>query len=102
METRGESVRSNIACIFGLKQSQNLFEIKETELNDDILDEYSLKRENLDENQLKMFKLDGYISSCAHGCGRSSADRQFFYINSRPVDNPKVYFFFLIRLISFY
>lgn len=90
METRGESVKSNIACIFGIKQTQNLFEFKDSSIDDEILEEYGLKRENLDDTQLEMFKFEGFISSCAHGSGRSSVDRQFYYINSRPVDNPKI------------
>ncbi|CAH0729605.1 unnamed protein product, partial [Brenthis ino] len=35
-------------------------------------------------------ELIGYISSCAHGSGRSSTDRQFFYVNSRPCEPTKV------------
>ncbi|XP_023936432.2 mismatch repair endonuclease PMS2 [Bicyclus anynana] len=40
-------------------------------------------------------KLIGFISSCAHGSGRSSTDRQFFYVNSRPCEPTKV-----IKLIN--
>jgi DNA mismatch repair protein PMS2 len=32
----------------------------------------------------------GYISKSAHGEGRSSSDRQFFYVNSRPCVQPRV------------
>nr|AAC19245.1 mutL homolog PMS2 [Drosophila melanogaster] len=32
------------------------------------------------------FQLEGFISSCRHGAGRSSRDRQFFFVNSRPCD----------------
>ena len=31
-----------------------------------------------------------YGRSCSWGCGRGAGDRQFFYINGRPVDLPKV------------
>lgn len=37
----------------------------------------------------------GFISSCAHGSGRSSTDRQFFFVNSRPCEPTKV-----IKLIN--
>ncbi|XP_071519372.1 mismatch repair endonuclease PMS2-like [Panulirus ornatus] len=37
-----------------------------------------------------MFTLEGYMSSCAHGQGRSAADRQFYFINSRPCDPARV------------
>ncbi|CAH2237901.1 mismatch repair endonuclease PMS2 isoform X1 [Pararge aegeria] len=40
-------------------------------------------------------KVTGFISSCAHGSGRSSTDRQFFYVNSRPCEPIKV-----IKLIN--
>lgn len=32
----------------------------------------------------------GFISSCAHGSGRSSSDRQFYYVNSRPCEPTKI------------
>ncbi|KAM3966185.1 mismatch repair endonuclease PMS2 [Aphomia sociella] len=35
-------------------------------------------------------RFTGYISSCAHGSGRSSTDRQFFYVNSRPCEPTKI------------
>jgi DNA mismatch repair protein PMS2 len=35
-------------------------------------------------------KIAGLISSATWGQGRSSADRQFYYINGRPVDLPVV------------
>ncbi|ROT82921.1 hypothetical protein C7M84_023906 [Penaeus vannamei] len=34
--------------------------------------------------------LEGFISSCEHGQGRSASDRQFYFINSRPCDPAKV------------
>ena len=36
------------------------------------------------------FKITGYISKPDHGMGRSSADRQFLYINKRPCELSKV------------
>lgn len=38
----------------------------------------------------KPFDFDGFISSCAHGNGRSTTERQFFYVNSRPCEPNKV------------
>uniref|UniRef100_A0A0N5CJ22 DNA_mis_repair domain-containing protein n=1 Tax=Thelazia callipaeda TaxID=103827 RepID=A0A0N5CJ22_THECL len=37
-----------------------------------------------------LFKISGYVSSCVHGQGRSTADRQFIYFNKRPVDYAKL------------
>lgn len=45
---------------------------------------------------LPLFTLNsvsGFISHCTHGVGRSSTDRQFFFINWRPCDPAKVYIF---------
>lgn len=36
------------------------------------------------------FSLSGYVSKLELGCGRASSDRKFLYINTRPVDLPKV------------
>lgn len=47
------------------------------------------------KNVASPIEFAGFISSCAHGCGRSSTDRQFFYINNRPCEPTKV-----IKLIN--
>ncbi|CAF5098908.1 unnamed protein product, partial [Rotaria socialis] len=39
---------------------------------------------NDDEN--REFKFDGFISRPQHGSGRSSTDRQYLYVNNRPID----------------
>lgn len=50
-----------------------------------------------------IFELDGYISSCDHSGGRSSKDRQFYFINSRPCEPLKVleFIFIFINLSIF-
>ncbi|GFZ19434.1 DNA mismatch repair protein [Actinidia rufa] len=35
-------------------------------------------------------KVDGYLSRSGYGSGRNLGDRQFFFVNGRPVDMPKV------------
>lgn len=35
-------------------------------------------------------KVEGYVSKVGAGVGRSDNDRQFFFINGRPFDLPKV------------
>lgn len=37
-----------------------------------------------------LFRLNGFVSKCEHGSGRSTTDRQFFFINGRPCDHSKV------------
>lgn len=77
MSTHGvQSYIDNISSIFGPKQRTDLIEMKMTEDDDDPV-----------KNR---FKLEGWISSCSHGSGRSSKDRQFFYVNSRPCEPKQV------------
>jgi hypothetical protein len=45
------------------------------------------------------FQLEGCISSCAHGQGRSTTDRQFFYVNSRPCEPTKVKYCNSVRAV---
>ena len=35
-------------------------------------------------------RLAGYVSRCAHGSGRSTVDRQYYYCNGRPFELPRV------------
>lgn len=35
-------------------------------------------------------KVEGFVSKSGYGSGRNMGDRQFFYVNGRPVDMPKV------------
>ncbi|RKP35431.1 DNA mismatch repair protein MutL [Dimargaris cristalligena] len=35
-------------------------------------------------------RIDGYVSLPRSGCGRSGTERQFYYVNGRPCDLPKV------------
>lgn len=75
--------------------------IDENDLNIDFLDhEIELSEDSSNDipefscdNQRKNkqpFNFNGYISTCLHGSGRSTGDRQFFYINSRPCEPKKV------------
>lgn len=78
MTTHGvQSYSDNISAIFGPKQRTDLVELK-MEVNDS---------QDADKGR---FKLEGWISSCSHGSGRSSKDRQFFYVNSRPCEPKQV------------
>jgi DNA mismatch repair protein PMS2 len=84
----GETVRDNIACIFGAKQVHSLMEFLPKMPSETILQEYGISGGSaLTESP---FQLEGCISSCAHGQGRSTTDRQFFYVNSRPCEPTKV------------
>ncbi|CAK1586334.1 unnamed protein product [Parnassius mnemosyne] len=125
--------KDNIACIFGLKQLQNLLDIKtdyipnikenifkglsgevkiseesikvedtEIDLSEDSNDAENTEVINSQDSVLNsqksqgyknvppLVEVAGYISSCAHGCGRSSTDRQFYFVNSRPCEPTKI------------
>lgn len=43
------------------------------------------------DTQNNPFRIAGYVSKPDHGMGRSSADRQFLYINKRPCELAKVF-----------
>lgn len=101
LTTTGSSVLDNIISIFGHKQAKDLVRIKSpTEDGTDEgqytqqsladLDNSSsvaeLKQPELDNLNLSRFKIEGFISNIDLHCARSAKDRQYFYINSRPVE----------------
>lgn len=104
-QTHGShDVLANISAIFGSRQVNDILELKSPLINDDgitkkvdeLMEELqedlgdSIKLTHDDVAQILQSKLEGYISSCAHGSGRSSKDRQYFYVNSRPCDPKNV------------
>lgn len=89
------SVLDNITAVFGAKQSTNLVKLKDPindgeQLSESILEELNVSTDitvkELEKIDFNRFKIDGWISSCRHGSGRTAKDRQFFYINSRPCE----------------
>lgn len=98
------SMLENIVAVFGAKQKNDLLEIRQPIEPDEKLTQEIIKsldssidirEDDIDSLGLHRFKFDGYISSCNHGSGRSSRDRQFFFINGRPCE-PK----HIIKLIN--
>ncbi|UYV62634.1 PMS2 [Cordylochernes scorpioides] len=79
------SVKDTITCIFGAKQLSSLVEFQQTSPSAAVLQEFSVK-----ESDPSLFSVTGYVSSCVHGKGRPASDRQFYYVNSRPCDLPKI------------
>lgn len=51
--------------------------------------EFGLDATKIDSKE-SLFKITGYVSKPDHGMGRSSADRQFLFINKRPCELSKV------------
>ncbi|XP_034525682.1 mismatch repair endonuclease PMS2 isoform X2 [Ailuropoda melanoleuca] len=81
------SIKENIASVFGQKQLQSLIPFAQLPPSDSVCEEYGLSPADAVQT---LFHISGFISHCAHGVGRSSADRQFFFINGRPCDPAKV------------
>ncbi|KAB0391379.1 hypothetical protein E2I00_008647, partial [Balaenoptera physalus] len=83
----GSSMKENIGSVFGQKQLQSLIPFVQLPPSDTVCEEYGLSSSQALHN---LFCISGFISHCAHGVGRSSTDRQFFFINRRPCDPAKV------------
>ncbi|XP_054090702.1 mismatch repair endonuclease PMS2 isoform X1 [Zeugodacus cucurbitae] len=103
MQTHGSrDVLANVGAVFGNRQASELLPLKSIFGGDQALTEDGLRAElqselgtddsmqitaeDVAQLNANNFKLEGYVSSCNHGAGRSSKDRQYFYINSRPCD----------------
>ncbi|KAL1423401.1 hypothetical protein MTO96_021156 [Rhipicephalus appendiculatus] len=82
-----QAVRERIATVYGAKEAAKLLEIQQCSPTEEILEEFSLTESLVEASGARV---EGYISSCAHGSGRSSADRQFVFVNSRPCEMPKL------------
>jgi len=83
LSTNGNgTIRENITNVFGAKILTSL-EPLNLHLEIDI-------RHIGGKRTTESIDIVGYISKCSHGEGRSSSDRQFFYINSRPCTQVKV------------
>lgn len=80
-----DDVQDNINSVFGKKALDGIVKLELKPPDETVLQEYNLSSDvNID------FDWECYVSSCDHTIGRSSADRQFFYVNSRPCDLTKV------------
>lgn len=76
-------MRENIINIFGAKQISTLIDVEIIKPNETLLSEYEIQV--LPEVELP-FTFEFFISSVIHGSGRSTTDRQFFFINGRPCE----------------
>uniref|UniRef100_A0A8D0AFV0 PMS1 homolog 2, mismatch repair system component n=1 Tax=Sander lucioperca TaxID=283035 RepID=A0A8D0AFV0_SANLU len=82
-----QNMRDNIGAIFGPKQLQSLLPFEQVSPTENVIEEYGLKDAELPK---QLFSMTGFVSRGDHGVGRSSTDRQFFFINNRPCDPLKV------------
>ncbi|NXD79870.1 PMS2 endonuclease, partial [Halcyon senegalensis] len=85
--TGSPSLKENIGAVFGQKQLQSLIPFVQLPPNEAVCEEYGLSPTDTPQN---LYSITGFISRCDHGVGRSTTDRQFFFINQRPCDPAKV------------
>jgi DNA mismatch repair protein PMS2 len=71
--------------LFGSKQMGVLRQLEQADLNEGELAELGWRGP-----AAPCVRLVGWLSSCVHGEGRASPDRQFYYINSRPCDPTRI------------
>ncbi|XP_032229568.2 mismatch repair endonuclease PMS2 [Nematostella vectensis] len=89
VSTHGSSqIKDNITAVFGPKQVQSLLPFKQLQPSEEDCTELNLSV--VSNSESNPFTITGFISKADHGSGRSSSDRQFFFINKRPCDLPKV------------
>ncbi|XP_072168413.1 mismatch repair endonuclease PMS2-like [Diadema setosum] len=81
------TMKDSITNVFGSKQMQSLLEFNQCEPTAEMCEEFGIKPEKLGKIP---FSMTGFISKSDHGQGRSAADRQYYFINRRPCDFPKV------------
>ncbi|NXD03027.1 PMS2 endonuclease, partial [Certhia familiaris] len=81
------SLKENIGAVFGQKQLQSLIPFVQLPPSEAVCEEYGLNPAAMPQN---LYSITGFISRCDHGVGRSTTDRQFFFINQRPCDPAKV------------
>jgi len=86
-------VKENIVSVFGVKQLASLVDVSLVKPEPVICEEFGLK--DYVEEELPFDFQQFLISSATHGSGRSSSDRQFYYINNRPCEPSK-----LIKLVN--
>ncbi|NXK47642.1 PMS2 endonuclease, partial [Chauna torquata] len=85
--TGSPSLKENIGAVFGQKQLQSLIPFVQLPPNEAVCEEYGLSATDMPQN---LYSITGFVSRCDHGVGRSTTDRQFFFINQRPCDPAKV------------
>ncbi|KAJ7305868.1 hypothetical protein JRQ81_010234 [Phrynocephalus forsythii] len=88
VSTSGAStLKENIGAVFGHKQVQSLVPFVQLSPSDLVCEEYGLDPAEMPTH---FYTITGFLSRCDHGIGRSTTDRQFFFINQRPCDPAKV------------
>ncbi|XP_018397307.1 PREDICTED: mismatch repair endonuclease PMS2 [Cyphomyrmex costatus] len=80
-----DNVLNNVNSVFGKKSLNGIVKLELQPPDETVLQEY-----NLPNDITVDFDWECYVSTCDHTVGRSSPDRQFFYVNGRPCDLTKI------------
>ncbi|XP_012531752.1 mismatch repair endonuclease PMS2 [Monomorium pharaonis] len=80
-----DDVLDNVNSVFGKKSVDGIVKLELQPPDEAMLQEY-----NLHNDPVIDFDWECYVSTCDHTIGRSSPDRQFFYVNGRPCDLAKI------------
>ncbi|KAF8551157.1 DNA mismatch repair protein MutL [Imleria badia] len=84
------SIRTSVLAVWGSKALENIVDL---DLSFDVETEKSVLRRVDPDNDISVVtpvKVQGLISKFAVGAGRTSVDRQFFFVNGRPFNPGKV------------
>jgi DNA mismatch repair protein PMS2 len=86
------STKDNIASVFSAKMLQSLLPLDlKFELNPSALPNHTTRNWTAQENEFSQeVRIVGHISRPVVGEGRQAADRQLFFVNSRPCGLPQV------------
>ncbi|KAG8215650.1 hypothetical protein J3R82DRAFT_7521 [Butyriboletus roseoflavus] len=84
------SIRTSVLAVWGSRALENIVDL---DLSFDVETEKSVLRRVDPENDISLvtpIKVQGLISKFSVGAGRTSVDRQFFFVNGRPYNPGKV------------
>ncbi|XP_073218255.1 mismatch repair endonuclease PMS2 isoform X2 [Lepidochelys kempii] len=70
-----------------IKKLQSLIPFVQLPPSEAVCEEYGLKSTDTPQN---LYSITGFVSHCDHGVGRSTTERQFFFVNQRPCDQSKI------------
>ena len=93
LSTNGDansSLKMSIVSIFGPKQWDALLEWKTQRIAEEEFAQFGIANSAQMDEVFNLVEIRGVISSPAHGCGRSTQDRQLFFLNKRSCEQPKI------------
>lgn len=85
---RSRDIRMNIKQVFGSKQLEMITPFVQYPIDSSTVEEYSLTADQL--QMQKQIYISGFVSNREKTSGRNSADRQYFFVNKRPVSYEKL------------